>query len=57
MSELNPVCSALTDYHIAGFYCESFNFANFAHSELLAKIKIRTKNLYAMLLGYFHRHS
>ena len=36
-------------YCIAGFYCESFNFAN---SELLAKIKIRTKNLYAILLGY-----
>ena len=36
-------------YRIAGFYCVSFNFAN---SGLLAKIKIRTKNVYAMLLGF-----
>ena len=26
------------EYRIAGFYCESFNFTNFANSEVLAKI-------------------
>ena len=25
-------------YRIAGFYCESFNFTNFANSEVLAKM-------------------
>ena len=25
-------------HRIAGFYCESFNFTNFANSEVLAKI-------------------